>query len=157
MKKRDKKLGFTLVELLISISIIAILSVVLAVSFSNAQKNGRDQRRIADLKAIQGAAEQMILLTGNYPPLEVSYKENSAPWKVNDQVVLQSYPIDPKNTGVFVYTAQNISSSGYCVCAKVENYKYGNSEGINCAITPAAINNCKLMPDSCYFCVKNQQ
>jgi general secretion pathway protein G len=60
--------GFTLVELLISISIIAILSVVLTVSFSNAQKSSRDQRRIEDLKAIQNAAEQYYLLNGNKYP-----------------------------------------------------------------------------------------
>ena len=81
--------GFTLIELLIAISIIAILSVVLSVNFSRAQKNGRDQRRITDLKAIQSAAEQYYLLKGNYPAnkkkpnLEASREQDAAHWKHN--------------------------------------------------------------------------
>lgn len=50
--------GFTLVELLVVISIIAILSVIGLVIFSGVQKNTRNAKRIADMKAIALALEQ---------------------------------------------------------------------------------------------------
>jgi prepilin-type N-terminal cleavage/methylation domain-containing protein len=144
---KNKK-GFTLVELLISISIIAILSVLLTVSFSNAQKSGRDQRRISDLKAIQNAAEQMVMLSGTYPTSVNFYKPTSASWIINGQVVLDKFPADPKystgNLGA-TYAVTNIGSTSYCVCAKMDNGKSGNSE-----------EGCSFV-NSGYFCVKNQQ
>jgi prepilin-type N-terminal cleavage/methylation domain-containing protein len=147
MKRNKKKFGFTLVELLISISIIAILSIVLTISFSNAQKNGRDQRRISDLKAVQNAAEQMILLSGTYPVSVNSYKVTSPAWSVGGQVVFQSYPKDPKNTGIYVYTANGVGATGYCVCAVMEVSKNSNAESTNCSFVNA----------TSYYCVKNQQ
>lgn len=140
------KRGFTLVELLISISIIAILSVVLSISFSNAQKNGRDQRRISDLKAIQNAAEQYFLLNGSYPT-SVKFTAGSS-WTVGTQTVLERYPIDPKNTPTYVYLFYSNPNMPYCVCAKMENpVKNSNAEN----------NNCSFLNIGDYFCVKNQQ
>ncbi len=147
-----KRIGFTLIELMISISIIAILSVVMSLSFSRAQKSGRDQRRVEDLKAIQNAAEQYYLLSGAYPATNL-YDPNDN-WTVNGQVILQVFPSDPKSTS---YIKNSSGTTGYCICAKVENYKNGNSEGGNCTFGIAAVNNCELAPDNCYFCVKNQQ
>lgn len=146
--------GFTLVELLVSISIIAILSVVLSVSFSSAQKNGRDQRRIADLKAIQNAAEQYYLLNNGKYPISV----NIAWTGPGAQMILAKFPTDPKaGVGVTVPYIRTLTASGYCVCSKVEKYSSGNSEGSNCTFGNAAINNCRVNPANCYYCVKNQQ
>src|SRR3989338_1480589 len=49
--------GFTLVELLVVISIIAILSVVGVTIYSGVQKNARDARRKADVESISNALE----------------------------------------------------------------------------------------------------
>ncbi len=49
--------GFTLVELLVVISIIAILSVIGITVFSSVQKSARTSKRISDMKAIQTALE----------------------------------------------------------------------------------------------------
>lgn len=162
MKRRNKekirnKGGFTLVELLISVSIIAILGVILVVNFSSAQKSGRDQRRISDLKAVQNAAEQFYLLNGSKYPTSVAVGWTGP----GSQIILDKFPTDPKsNVGVAVtYAVVTINNSAYCFCAKVENYKYGNNDnGTDCTIFGESdINNCKVDPNSCYFCVKNQQ
>lgn len=49
--------GFTLVELLVVISIIAILSVIGLTIFGSVQKNSRDARRKEDINAIADAME----------------------------------------------------------------------------------------------------
>jgi len=142
MKKNNKKFGFTLVELLISISIIAILSVVLAVSFSNVQKNARDQRRISDLKTVQSAAEQYFLLKGSYPT------SNATPWTVNSQVILQDFPTGPKSD-VYSYFYSN---GYYCACSSaMESSKFGNAGQVDqapCDFQSSVGNN---------YCVGNQQ
>lgn len=52
-----KRNGFTLVELLVVISIIAILSVIGITIFSSAQKSARDSKRRADIDSIAKALE----------------------------------------------------------------------------------------------------
>ncbi len=144
IKQINKDLGFTLVELLVSISIIAILSAVLVISYSNAQKNSRDQRRIADLKAVQNAAEQMMLLSGTYPTTNSRYLITSPSWTVGGQVVLSKVPGDPKGGN---YATNGISATAYCVCASMEVAKNSNAENAQCSF---------VNPQG-YFCVKNQQ
>lgn len=63
-----KKSGFTLVELLVVISIIALLSVVGAIVYSTVLKQGRDSKRQSDLNAIQSALEQYYSDHLYYPP-----------------------------------------------------------------------------------------
>ena len=57
MKPIAKKSGFTLVELLVVITIISVLSIVGLTLFSSAQKGARDARRRADIDAIVKALE----------------------------------------------------------------------------------------------------
>lgn len=49
--------GFTLVELLVVVAIIAILSVIGLTIFTSAQSNARDARRKSDIEAIANALE----------------------------------------------------------------------------------------------------
>lgn len=141
--------GFTLVELMISMAIIVILSVVLSVSFSKAQKDGRDQRRVDDLKAIQNAAELYYSLAGNYPALSTLYTKGQK-WTASGETVLESYPKDPKDSGVYVYNRSNITTSSYCVCATLENVggKNSNANGNDCS---------DMINKGANFCIKNQQ
>jgi prepilin-type N-terminal cleavage/methylation domain len=67
MKNLSKK-GFTLVELLVVISIIGLLSTIAVVSLGSARAKARDGKRIADVKQISTSLEQYYADQGGYPP-----------------------------------------------------------------------------------------
>jgi prepilin-type N-terminal cleavage/methylation domain-containing protein len=64
---RGKCRGFTLVELLVVITIVVILSTVALPVFTNVQKAGRDTKRKADIHALLTAIETYYWNTGKYP------------------------------------------------------------------------------------------
>lgn len=68
--------GFTLVELLVVVTIIAILTIIGITVFTSVQKNARDARRKADINAIANAMEANYDKTANpgvYDSLKTSF------------------------------------------------------------------------------------
>lgn len=59
--------GFTLIEVLVAVSIIGILSAVIAVNSIDSGKQSRDTERQADLRALQSAVELYKNKYGRYP------------------------------------------------------------------------------------------
>jgi prepilin-type N-terminal cleavage/methylation domain-containing protein len=148
MKKN--KSGFTLFELLISISIIGILTALASVAYSGAQKKARDARRIEDIKSIQTAAEQYYSLNNYAYPAANLYSAGQS-WGIGGTNILENYPSDPKGSGYGTYkcaTGASCNPSGYCICALMENSTNANADVLNCNFTAATKNS---------FCAKNQQ
>jgi prepilin-type N-terminal cleavage/methylation domain-containing protein len=132
--------GFTLFELLVSISIIAILTVLASISYSAAQKKARDSRRMQDIKSIQTAAEQYYSLhSASYP-----VSSGISSWNG----VFEIFPTDAKSpTDSYTYSPITVAGADYCACAKME-VSSGNSSSATCGNFGTA---------TAYFCVKNQQ
>ena len=61
--KKTKQKGFTLIEILLVIGIIAVLATVVIVSLDPATrfKNARDSRRLSDIQSILSATQQYIV------------------------------------------------------------------------------------------------
>ncbi len=59
--------GFTLIELMVVISIIGVLSSVVLVAVNNVKNKARDSKRLSDVKSIQLALEMYYDKYGNYP------------------------------------------------------------------------------------------
>lgn len=62
----NKKNGFTLLELLVVIGIIALLSVLAIVSLSNIREKGRDTERLSDMDVLRGTMEAVNNGAGGY-------------------------------------------------------------------------------------------
>lgn len=93
--------GFTLVELLVVVSIIAILSVIGITIFSSAQKTARDARRRGDVAALKNAIAQYALDNKRFPPSGCSTLANGD-WPANfksalEPIYIQQVPKDPQN------------------------------------------------------------
>lgn len=103
--------GFTLVELLVVISIIAILAVIAAAVFGNTQKKARDAKRQSDIEAISSAMESRYDVTAQkYPPIATTW--------FSDQTI----PADPSSSRSYSGTAGwTASVSVYTICASLED------------------------------------
>jgi len=67
MQRRANQTGFTIIELVVVLSILAILSGVLVPRVSSHMRAARDARRLADIKMLRAAIEEYYADTGDYP------------------------------------------------------------------------------------------
>jgi prepilin-type N-terminal cleavage/methylation domain-containing protein len=110
--------GFSLLELLVVISIIGILISIGTVAFTSAQKTSRDSRRRGDIKAMQDAFEQYNADKGSYEACSTMASYDSG----SGALMPAGLPTDPRNTGAYVYnTSTGCDATGYCVCAFLES------------------------------------
>jgi prepilin-type N-terminal cleavage/methylation domain-containing protein len=65
--KRQNEYGFSLVELLVVISIIGVLSALLVANFMGMRERARDAQKIQDLYAIKNALRMYYNDTQSYP------------------------------------------------------------------------------------------
>lgn len=59
--------GFTLIEIIIVVSILAILATVVGINYSDSSRKARDAERQADLRSLQNAIELYKNRVGRYP------------------------------------------------------------------------------------------
>jgi prepilin-type N-terminal cleavage/methylation domain-containing protein len=141
--------GFTLLELLIVISIIGILVTIAAASYQSAQIKARNSRRMGDMKAVQNAAEEYYSANSAVYPADT----NTASWNnANSTTLPQGFPTDPKPAPYvqYIYTQLPVAGppyTGYCACATMEGSS-GNSNVTDCSAFVANGSN---------YCVKNLQ
>lgn len=141
------KRGYTLFELLVSISIIAILVALATTSYSAAQKKARDAKRMEDMETIRKAAEQFYMLNNSTYCGTVSMNwQAGQTWTIGGQVIMQNTPQDPKSGSTYSY--RSCDTTSYCVCATLEN-AVGNSSNSTCT---GWVNGTGQ-----YYCVSNQQ
>lgn len=67
LKGRNLQPAFTIIELLVVISVIGLLASVIMVALNSARAKARDTKRIADLKQISTALEFFYDNNGRYP------------------------------------------------------------------------------------------
>ncbi len=147
MIKRNEK-GFTLVELLVVISIIGLLSTLAVVALGSARERARDAKRIADVKQIQTALELFYNDNNAYPeePTAITLGEGTDPVTLTSdgfiaggsEVYMQTVPAPPyPDDEDYSY----ISSDGttYTITFKLEGPAAGFSDGATIEATPGGM------------------
>ncbi len=130
--KRHVLAGFSLVELLVTVSIISILISIGIASYATINKQSRDTKRKGDIEQIRAALEMYRTNVGSYP------SSGAGSWVATSSttdalvgltpLLVSSYmpivPTDPKASQSYMYIATNESGGnyyGYCVSAQMES------------------------------------
>lgn len=133
------KKGFTLIELMVAIAIVAVLATIGFAIFQGAQAQARDARRKGDIDAIATVLENKFnATTGTYTAA------------IDSDFSGGVTPVDPINTGVHVYTLLPSPLVGsYTLCAGLE--RNGGNYSDSGAASPAT------GETATHYCRKNQQ
>ena len=129
-KKMNKK-GFTLIELLIVIAVIGILASVVLVGLGPVQKQGRDARRISDLRQVQNGLELYYSKNGSYPTGITDWSGLVAAL-TGAGIGVSNVPDDPK-PGQHYYYYSDSDGTTYCLGAILEDVNNPNwSRSVSC-------------------------
>lgn len=122
--------AFTLIELLISVSIIATLIAIGVASYATVNKQSRDTKRKSDLEQLRSALEMYRAENGSYPAAgcavaSCSFVDASGLAGSLVSTYIPSIPTDPRDTGSYKYYYQPTAASGglyygYCLSGTLE-------------------------------------
>lgn len=142
--------GFTLIELMVVIGVIAILSTLAFVFFNTIRMNSRDARRLADVKQIQNALKMYYNDVGFYPTA-ITANGSIANGGTNYLLRIPSNPV-PRNDNNcadqdYKYTqlenGQRYTLS-FCLGDKTDEYNSGSHDAtangiLNCPVGYVAV------------------
>jgi len=98
--KNTNKSAFTLLELLVVISIIGLLSTLAVVALSSSRTKARDAKRVTEVNQMVKAIELYYDKKGYYPEYTTSLRCNSSTSLTGlvAENIMAFIPVDPKNT-----------------------------------------------------------
>lgn len=118
--------GFTLIEILVTISIIGLLTMIGVTNFRVANQKARDGRRQGDLEQIKGALELYRTDEAEYP---VSITAGQTIESPTGTIYMNEVPIDPLSTQTYYYSSDGDT---YTLCAALELDTSGVCGGAGC-------------------------
>ena len=131
MEKRKTNKGFTISELLIAVSLVALFSSIVIIAIDSAGKKSRDVVRKSDLKQLERALELHYDAYGSYTQPETRVDDTSSSctdsegrgiWCADSDLnilvtddFIPALPTDPVNAGGLRYTYEpwNTGQGGY--------------------------------------------
>jgi len=156
------KFGFTLIELMVVISIIGLLASVVMANLSTSRLKAADARRIADFRNVKVALELYHNKYNQYPPSPNNYPpyNHQADFiAVANALVAEGFlshvPQDPKDP-INSYMAWDYASgpAGLIIVATLEGIT-PTTEGPNNSCRPFINNWCASNIASTYYCICN--
>jgi general secretion pathway protein G len=125
--KRDQR-GFTLVELLIVVAVIAILGTVAVFALTRSQRAARDTTVVYDLNQMQTALEYYYTENGRYPEVVADgfWSDSTKPGLAKElHKQLDALPQPPRDGQQYVYMV-NKKGTSYYLQAELEDPKHAS-------------------------------
>lgn len=156
MKRQN---GFTLLEVLVSATIIAVLTTIGLVSFSSVNKRSRDVKRKSDMEQIRSALEMYrsdnSTFPGEYPHVGTASFTTTSGLEatlVTTGGFMPAIPADPDSDNS--YYIRTFATSGqytsYCICAHLETLAAGTYQSTCTSLVANA-----SLPSTCNYAQKN--
>jgi len=139
----SSKKGFTLIEILITVTIISVLSVTAVMVFRTSLSRGRDAERKSDLESIYVAFEDYYNDNGCYPPATTSLFTSCGQ---SFRPYLDQVPCDPMSDEPYLYVPNTNECTGYRLYASLERQDDADSQRLGCD----GANGCGYDPDYNY-------
>src|SRR3989344_4706205 len=118
---QKKSGGFTLLEVLVTATIIAILTAIGIVSYASVNKRSRDVKRKSDLEQVRSALEMYRSdNSGQYPNIGAGFLDaQGLLTSLVDSGYMPAIPNDPLPAERYYYDAIDTGGvySSYCLCA----------------------------------------
>jgi prepilin-type N-terminal cleavage/methylation domain-containing protein len=118
--------GFTLIEIMVTVAIIAILTTFIFGAIDAARSKARDARRLTDIKQLQGAVENYFSSCYTFPESLNDIRDGTIKC-ASYRPVLAEFPTDPlpPNADYMYYTDPEddipVTGKRYHLCAELEN------------------------------------
>lgn len=133
IKNQKLKIGFTLIEMLVVISIIGILATLVLARLGGVEKAGRDTRRRSDLNQYRTALENFALKNNSlYPSIITTAIDPSGTFcsSTLGPSNMGACPQDPRQDGITYFYryisngtgSPSITATNYLLWAQMENY-----------------------------------
>ena len=147
MRKTAHLTAFTLIEMLVVISIIAIISTLLLANLNAARERGRDAQRKADMRNIQtalrlfyndyqnfpasgtGANAGKIVGCGQSTPPGPFTCEYGSAWSADNKVIMSTLPKDPLSSQQYQYVQVDLDNYTLSACLENKSDDKGASAG----------------------------
>ncbi len=146
MKKRSyitSVKGFTLIEILIVVAIIAILASIVLVGIGPTQQLGRDARRVSDLHSIQTGLELYYAKSGSYPA-------DLATLSTSGVIGANAIPTDPSAPHSSYGYSVSADGQSYLLWANLENANGSSFQGY---VAPSGCSNVAGYKASSTYCL----
>lgn len=96
----ETRTGFSLIELMVTVSIIALLSVISVVSINVVSANARDSKRLGDVTSLSNALGIYYIDNGQYPNCVANDRDYGGQWTTCLGAALAPYiSVMPKDPG----------------------------------------------------------
>ena len=129
MKKTtiDIQKGFSLIEILIVVTIISLLVSIAAFSYSSFIRQSRDAKRKTDIEQIRASIEMYKSFNNVYPTPDTTSPNNGMPFGTagitdTSTTYISKLPNDPRASSGYTYFYTTLSNNlDYTLCAYLES------------------------------------
>lgn len=124
LARATEQRGFTLVELLVVMAMLAVLAALMLASLATAQKGSRDTKRRSDLNQYRIALAQYAAANDStYPgvtPVTGMSSTNSPYVQLSAGSYLSGFNDDPKTPGNYQYVTDANPGTNFGICVQLE-------------------------------------